>query len=149
MSRQGLVVLAHQPERRAEGHARWSRARQAPADAQHVLEPVDSHGHDRHAEPGGDHADAGTEGVDDTGFRPAALRKDEHRGAFSEQFPDVPQRLPGPRLPLRQRERIEKQRREVVVEAVGEPREAPVPVGKEVRREHFFCHRGRERVAPP
>ena len=66
-----------------------------------------------------------------------------------DQLAHIPQRLADAGAPLRQRERVEEERREVVVQTVGEPLGARVALRKEVRVEEFLCHRGGDPVAPP
>src|SRR4029078_10318920 len=60
---------------------------------------------------------------------------------------DVAQGLTRAGFALRQRERIEEQRREVVVEAVGKPRFPSVLFRKEMWFEEFLRHRGRDTIA--
>ena len=64
---------------------------------------------------------------------PSSLRKDEHRESLRQHLADIAQGLPGAGLALRQREGVEKQRGEVVVEAVGQPGFPAVFLGKEMR----------------
>ena len=81
-------------------------------------------------------------------FGAVSFRKNQNRPSAAQHFADVAQRLARPRLALRKRERVEEQRREVVVQAVGEPR-APAELFRiEMRLEEFLRHRGRDAVAP-
>ena len=66
-----------------------------------------------------------------------------------DQLAHIPQRLADAGAPLRQRERVEEERGEVVVQTVGEPLGARVALRKEVRVEELLCHRGGDAIAPP
>ena len=57
LSSQRQIIVADQAQWRAERDADAAGSRHAPSDAQHVLEPVDAHGHDRDADG---HTVAGT-----------------------------------------------------------------------------------------
>ena len=82
----------------------------------------------------------GRNAIDRAGFGPLAFRENQHREAVREHLADVAQRLPRAGLALRQRKRVEEQRREIVVQAVGEPRAArPCSRGKEMRLEEFLA----------
>src|SRR5258708_39420855 len=85
------------------------------------------------AELGRDHADAGAEPIDRTVLRAPSLGEDQQGMSISEQLADVTQGLSRARLALRQRERVEQQHRQVIVEAVGEPRQQRVLLRKEMR----------------
>src|SRR5581483_3805589 len=74
-----LVVVAFELDRAPERDARAARPRHAPAGVQHPIETVDPHGDDRHVEPRGDHADAGTEPSDLAVLAPLTFRKDQDR----------------------------------------------------------------------
>ena len=65
------------------------------------------------ADPGTPAVDAaaGPEFVDLATVGPPAFREDEYGVPTGQQFSDVPKRLPRSRFPLRQRERIEEERR--------------------------------------
>ena len=79
---------------------------------------------------------------------PLALREDQQGIALGEQGPDVAQGLAGAGLALGQREGVEEQRRQVVVEAVGRPRLAAVLLGEEVGLEELLGHGDGHPVAP-
>ena len=91
----------------------------------------------------------GPEPVDLARLRPPPLGEDQHRKAGVEHLADVLQRLPRAGLALGQRERVEEQRRQVVVERVGEPGAPRVLRRKEVRLEEFLGHRRGDAVAEP
>ena len=80
--RERLVVVADQPQRRAERDADAARPRHPPADAEHVLQPS--------IRTGTTVAPAATQScrcpggsVDDAALGPASLRKDQHRRAVA------------------------------------------------------------------
>ena len=81
-------------------------------------------------------------------FGAAALRKYQYGVSGTDEVADVAQRLPRAGSALGERERVEEGRRQVIVQAVGEPRLASVAFGKEVRVEEFLHHRRRDAVAP-
>src|SRR5262245_46893427 len=79
--------------------------------------------------------------------RPPALRKNQHRVAVVEYFADVRNRLPCTGFALRQGERVEEERRQVVIRGVLETLAEWVAIGKEMRLEELLGHRWREAVA--
>src|SRR5262245_30689503 len=116
---------------------------------QYFFESIQPYGNDRHAEAGGNHADARTEPVNFPPGRSTPFRKDQHRKSTLEYLADVAERLPRAGFALGQWKRIEEQRRQVVVEAVGEPRFPSVLFRKEMRFEKFFGHRRGDAIAQP
>src|SRR3954464_6430165 len=124
--RQRAVVVALQAQRRAETDPGRPGPGHLPGLVQDLVQARNPHRDDRDVEPGANHPDAAPERVQLSIGRSLALREDEQRIALGEQGADVAQRLPGAGLPLRQREGVEEQGRQVVVQAVGRPRLAAV-----------------------
>ena len=79
---------------------------------------------------------------------PPSFREDENRVAVLDDIPHVAQRLARADRALREREGVEEERRQVVVEAVGEPLATAVTLRKEVRVEEFLHHRRCGAIAP-
>src|SRR5262249_50334790 len=75
--------------------------------------------------------------------------KNQQGKAVAENLADVAKCLARARFSLRQRKRVEHQRREIVVETVGEPRESAVLLREEVRLEEFLGHRDGHAIAKP
>ena len=71
---------------------------------------------------------------------PQALREDQDRPPAARQLADVLQRLARARLALRQRERVEEERRQVVVERVRQPLPPRVARREEVGLEELLGH---------
>ena len=63
----------------------------------------------------------GRNGIDFTVLGPLAFRKNQHGESVAEQLAGVAQRLPRAGFALRQGKRVEEQRGQPVVQAVGEP----------------------------
>src|SRR5438105_2494423 len=84
--------------------------------ANRVVQPFEPHGNDRELEPRRDHRDTWSERND---FRFAiAFRKNQNRIAVCDHLADVAQGLAGSGPELRQRKRVECERRAKIVEAV-------------------------------
>ena len=77
----------------------------------------------------------------------APFRENQDRVAVLDELAHVPQRLAGADVSLREGEGVEEERRQVVVEAVGEPLHPGMPGGEEVGVEELLHHRGRGAVA--
>src|SRR5262249_52849351 len=127
-----LVVVAGQNQWLYEGDSHRSGLGHLPAVMQDFVEALDSDGDDRHVETRGNHPDSGPERPDLSSVGPLTLGKDEHRKAVLENLADVPHRLTCAGFALRQRERVEEQGRQIVVEAVREPRLAAELLGEKV-----------------
>ena len=91
----------------------------------------------------------GRNGRDFAMVGPFAFGKDQHREAVAEQLARIAQRLARARLALRQRERVEECRRQVVLEASRDSLAARVPLWEKMRLEEFLRHRGGDTAAPP
>ena len=115
---------------------------------EHAVEPLEPDRHDRNLQAGGEHADTGLERADLARVRPAPLGKDQYRGARAQQLAEMADGFAGAGLALGQREHVEEQAGQVVVEAVREPPPQRVSADAEVRREEFLAGRGRHPVAP-
>ena len=116
-----------------------------------VQDPVGAHQpdrHDRHAEPRADHPDAALNSL----ISPAIVRLPS--GKISSDCPspnNCPMYLSVYRVPAsrwRNREGVEEQRREVVVQAVADPPAEGLTRRMEVRREEFLGHRHSRGVPP-
>ena len=118
----GGVVGAFQAGRRPERDTCGIRARGTSSVVQDAVETLEPDRNDRDAEPGGDHRRSGLELAD--ARRPPSGGPPGRSGPSirGNQLANISQRLPRARFPLRERERVEEQRGEVVVRAVGEPR---------------------------
>ena len=81
--------------------------------------------------------------------RSSSLGEDERREAVRQDFADVTECLPGTGLALRERERVEEQRREVVVQAVGQPCLRPYSSGKKCAAKNSFAIAGARRYRSP
>ena len=110
--------------------------------------PGDADGHDGDIESSRDHPDAAAKRGDFLRLGPHALGKDQDRPPSRNQLADVGQRVPRPRLALRDRERVEEARREVVVQRVRDPLPPRVFGRIEMRFEELFEHRWCEASAP-
>src|SRR4051794_10413206 len=111
-----------------------------------VLEPDGNH---RDAQLCGNHGDAGLEPVDFATFGPFPFRIYKDRESVLQDLADISKGLACSGLALRQWKRVEEHCREVVVQAVGEPRLPAELLRKEVGLEELLGHRGRHTVAPP
>src|SRR5262249_25511627 len=112
---QRTVVLARECDWLAKRDADRARVRHLPGLVKHLLEPLDSDRDDRDPKTRGNHANPRTKRIDLAGVCHFAFGKDQHRDSVLHHLPDVTQRLPGSRFILRERERIEEERREIVV----------------------------------
>ena len=79
--------------------------------------------------------------------RAHALRKNQHREAVAGDLADVAQRLPRAGFALRQRKRVEEERREVVVQPLAEHLAPRLTFREEVRLEELLRHRRRDGLA--
>ena len=154
--RQRLVVVAAQPQRRAEGDAHPARAApSATCGAAPCRGPRAAPARPaRRAATRSCRCPAGTGRSRRSSVRRPSGKISTEKPSL-EHLADVAQRLPRAGLALRQRERVEEERRQVVVQAVGEPRPPAVLLREEVRLEELLRHRRRERgsagaaAAPP
>src|SRR5688572_19798267 len=115
---------------------------------EYTVEAVEPYRHNRDAQSRGDHPHAWLERVDLPRVGAFALGENQERVALRHQLADVAQRLARARFALRQGKRIEEERGEVVVRAVGQPlppRERP---RIEMGPEELLRHRRRDAVAP-
>src|ERR1051326_368355 len=142
-----LVIVSGQRQRFAERDTDAAWPRHLPGVMQDFVESFNPDGDHRHAEARRDHADTGTEPLDLAGVAPLAFGKDEDRKAVLEHLADVAERLPRAGFALRERTRVEEERREIIIEAVGEPRFLPVLLREEVHLEELLRHRRREAIA--
>src|SRR4029453_1590726 len=146
--RQGGIVVALQAQRRAKPDPRRPGSGHLPGVMEDLVQAGNAHRYDRNVEPGADHPDAAPEGIELPVGGPLAFGEDEQGVALREQGADVAQSLAGAGLALGQREGVEEQRREVVVEAVFHPRLAAVLLRKEMGLEELLCHRDGPPIAP-
>ena len=86
------------------------------------------------------HADARPERVDLAAHRAFTFREDQHRPALAREIADVAKRLACARFSLRQGERVEEERRQIVVEAVRQSGREGVVAREEVCREELLRH---------
>src|SRR4051812_43150910 len=105
-----------------------------------LFETLQADRDDGHAEARRDHADARTERTDLSMFGPAPFREYQNRVPLPDELTHITKSLPRAGAGLRQRKCIEEERREVVVQAVGEPRLAAV-LFREVVRVEELPHR--------
>src|SRR5436190_19770758 len=141
--RECFVVVAGQDQRFSKGDPDGSGLRHPPRVMQNLVEPFDADRDDRHAEPRRNHPDPGTEPPDLAGVTALTLGKDQHREAILEHLSDVPHPLARAGSALGEGERVEEQRRQIVIEAVGEPCSAAELIGEEVGLEELLRHRRR------
>src|SRR6185503_14318984 len=132
----------------AERDADAARAYERAAHRHQPLDALDAHRNDRHPEPRADHADAAAKRFELARRRALALGKNQDRPAVTRELADVLQRLTRTCLALRERERVEVERREIVVQRIGEPLVPLVTGGEEVGLEEFLGHRRRDLRTP-
>src|SRR5687767_5498304 len=113
------------------------------------LEAVQPDRNDWNVEARGNHTYAGLKAVDLAVIGSLSLRVNENRISLADEFPDVTQGLSGPRLALRQRERVEEESRQVVIEAVRRPLHPRVLRGMEMGLEELLRHGGGDTIPPP
>src|ERR1700680_1602805 len=95
-----------------------------------------------------DHSDAGPERENLSSPRAVAFRKNEDRPAFIRQLAHVSNGLACAGFALRNREGVEKECGQPIIQAVSEPLAPAVALREEMRVEEFFGHCGGDTVAP-